>query len=157
MVEGGEILDDIEPRLHRATRVVLVGLGVAEVDQHAVAEILGDGPVESPDGGGHLLIRPDNLTKVFGVEPSGEIRGAHEIAEHDGELSAFRLRGATGRDRRCARFGLVRERRDGLPHRAQVRGPGRRAGRWASGFAGPDEYWQPTPGAWMALKPMAVA
>ena len=53
-------------------------------------------------------------------------------------LSAFRLGGAPGRDRRCARFGSVCERSDGRPYGAEVPGPGR-PGQRAPGLTRPDE------------------
>jgi hypothetical protein len=49
-IEVTDSVDDPQPRTHRALGIVLMRPRVAEVDQNAVAHILGDKPVEAPDG-----------------------------------------------------------------------------------------------------------
>ena len=84
---------------------MLVGLGIAEISQHAVAHVLGD----EPPGLGDLLgaatvIGTDDLAHVLGVQPSRQRGRADEVAEHDRELAALggimRLRGNGCRSRR---------------------------------------------------------
>ena len=43
--------------------------------------------------GTHLLICPHHIPVVFGIESAGECGGVHQVAEHDGELAAFGVRG----------------------------------------------------------------
>jgi hypothetical protein len=46
-----------------------VGLGIAEIDEQTIAEILGDVPLEAGDYlGAGLLIGPYHLTPLLGVE-----------------------------------------------------------------------------------------
>ena len=78
-------------------------LGIAKIDQQAIAQVLGNVPVEALDDlcrGG--LVGSYHLTVVFGVQLPGETGRVHQVAEQHGELPAFRLRGA-----RCAGGGLV--------------------------------------------------
>src|SRR5712692_8208394 len=83
--------------------VVLVSDRVAEVDEEAVAEILGDVAVEAIDhSGADFLIAANDLAQDLGVEPRREIRRANEVTKHDGELPAL---GRTGRP------GALRQRR----------------------------------------------
>ena len=51
-------------------RVVLVGLGIAEVDQQPVAQVLGDVPLEAADDlGAGLLVGPHRLAQALRTEP----------------------------------------------------------------------------------------
>jgi hypothetical protein len=53
---------------HCPLSIVLMRLGIAEIDQHAIAKILGDKPGEAGDGvGDAAVICPDNLAQVFRV------------------------------------------------------------------------------------------
>jgi hypothetical protein len=71
-------------------RIILMGLGIAKVDQKPITEELGDVPVIAAN---HLrtggMIRPDHVPVVFGVELGGEFRGVHEVTEHHRELPTF--------------------------------------------------------------------
>ena len=83
---------DPQPRPHRPLGIIFMGLGIAEVDQQAIAEILGDIPVIAGDHlGAGLLIGPHDLAPVFRVELAGEHGRVHQIAEQHGELAAFGL------------------------------------------------------------------
>ena len=55
-VELSDGLDDAEPRADRALCVIFVGVGIAEVDEQAVAKILGDVTVEAGDHLGARLV-----------------------------------------------------------------------------------------------------
>ena len=94
-----------EPGNDGSLGVMLVGLGIAEISQHAVAHILGD----EPPGLGDLLgaatvIGADDLAHILGVKPRRKRGRAHEVAEHHRELAALggimRLRGSGCRSRR---------------------------------------------------------
>jgi hypothetical protein len=66
--------------------------GVAEVDEQAIAEILGDMSLKAGDHlGADLLIGPHHCTEIFRVELAGESGRVHQVTEQDGELAAFRL------------------------------------------------------------------
>src|SRR4029453_11191698 len=70
-------------------------LGVAEVDQQAVAEVLGDVPVIALDHlGAGVLIGPHHLPPLFRVEPAGECGRIYQVAEKHRELAAFGVWGA---------------------------------------------------------------
>ena len=61
---------------------------IAEIDDDAVAHELGDESViGADDRGAGLLIRPDHLACVLGIEPRRERGRTGEIAEHHGELA----------------------------------------------------------------------
>jgi hypothetical protein len=64
----------------------------AEVDQDAVAEILGDVPLVPPYNLFDLaLVVADEEAEIFGVKPLGECGGADEVAEDDRELAPLAL------------------------------------------------------------------
>jgi hypothetical protein len=76
-------LDNTQSCVHGTLRVVLVRLRIAEVDQQPIAKIPGNMAREALDNHGtDLLIGPDYLAQVFGIEllrQSGRL-GAEEIA-----------------------------------------------------------------------------
>jgi hypothetical protein len=83
-------LDHRKPSAHRPLGIVLMRLRIAEIDQHSVAHILGDKPVEAADRVGHgPVVVADQLPQIFRVELRRQRRRANQIAEHDGELPAF--------------------------------------------------------------------
>jgi hypothetical protein len=85
-------LDDVETRPRRALGLVLMGARVAEINQDAVAHVLGDKPVVAPDRGtATALIRRDDIAQIFGVHPGRERRRPHQIAKHHGQLAALGL------------------------------------------------------------------
>src|SRR2546422_632479 len=72
-----------------------MGQGIAEVDQQAIAEILGDMPVKTPDHlGAGRLIGPYHLAQLFWVTLAGETGRVHQVAKQHGELAAFSVRKA---------------------------------------------------------------
>ena len=82
---------------HRPLGIVLMRLRVAEIDQHPVAHVLGDKPIEASDriGYGSMIIA-DQLAQILRVMTRRERGRADEIAEHDGELPAFGISGSPG-------------------------------------------------------------
>jgi hypothetical protein len=83
---------------HRPLGVIFVGQGVAEIDQQAIAEVLGDMALIAGDHlGTGVLIGPHHLTPLFGVELAGQHRRVDEITEQHRELAAFGLCSGGGR------------------------------------------------------------
>ena len=79
-------LDDREPGPDRALGVALQGLGIAEIDQDAVAHVFGDEAlVLADDGRAALLIGPDHVLQILGIEPARERGRIGQIAEHHGQ------------------------------------------------------------------------
>jgi hypothetical protein len=83
-------LHNPHPGPHRALRVVFVRLRVAEIDEQAIAEVLGDIPLEAGDHfGAGVLIGPHDLAPLLRVELAGEDGGVHQVTEQHRELAAF--------------------------------------------------------------------
>ena len=105
-----------QPGAHGPLRVIFMRQGVAEVDQQAIAEILGDIALKAGDHlGAGVLIGPHHLAQLLGVELAGEHGRVHQVAEQHGELAAFglgRLRFDWGRGHR----GWAAVRQHGLLH-----------------------------------------
>ena len=96
-VERHQRIHDRQASADRPFRVILARGGPAEVDEHAVAEVLGDVPVEPSDHlVDHLIVGADDLTHFFGIEARAQLRRADEIAEEHGQLAALADRGGTG-------------------------------------------------------------
>jgi len=67
-IETSDRVDQSQPRPDRPLGVVLMSARVAEIDEHAVAHILGDKPVEPGDDFGHgTVIRGDDLAQILRV------------------------------------------------------------------------------------------
>ena len=57
-----------QPGPHCSLWVVFVGLGVAEVDEESIAQVLGDVAFKPAHGAGaDLLVAADNITEDLGV------------------------------------------------------------------------------------------
>src|SRR5262249_12965011 len=70
--------------------VILMRLGVAEIDQHAVAEIFGDKAGVAADGfPDTAMIGADHFAQVLWVVARRQRRRAHQVAEHHGSLPAL--------------------------------------------------------------------
>ena len=68
-IDAADRVDDAQPRPDRPLGIVLMRPRVAEIDQDAVAHVLGDKAVEpGNDLGDGLVISGDDLAKIFGVE-----------------------------------------------------------------------------------------
>src|SRR6185369_8506899 len=102
-------VEDREARADRTLGIVLPRVGPTEVHEQAVAHLLGDvaAPALDRDPCG-LLVLPDDVAPILGVELLGEQCRADQVAEENGQLSAFtRRRGSV-----CRRgAGYRRERR----------------------------------------------
>ena len=84
--------------------VVFMGLGIAEVHQQAIAEVLGNVAVKAlNDLGTGGLIGAHHLAQVFRIELARQHRRVHQVTEQHGELAAFGVRG-----RRRGRCGEAR-------------------------------------------------
>ena len=72
-------------------------LRVAEIDQHPIAHIFGDKPVEAADrlGNGAVIV-PDQLPQILRVMTGRECRRADQVAEHHRQLAAFGVDGGMG-------------------------------------------------------------
>jgi hypothetical protein len=69
--------------------------GVPEVDEQAIAEILGDMPLKAGNHfGAGLLIGPHHLAQLLRVELAGEHSRVYQVTQQHGELTAFRVGGA---------------------------------------------------------------
>ena len=99
--QSADRLDHRQPGAHRPLGIVLMRLRIAEVDQHPVAHIFGDKPVEPADRiGDGAVVGADQLAQILRVEPRRECRRADQIAEHHRQLAAFgrgRMRRPHGR------------------------------------------------------------
>ena len=71
-------------------RVVLVGAGKAEIGENTITHELSDEAVvarDSPRAG--VLVDPDHLPHVLGIEPLRKSGRADEIAKHHSQLPAL--------------------------------------------------------------------
>ena len=86
-IEATDSVDDTQPGAHPPLGVVLMRPRVAEIDQNAVAHVLGDKPIEAPDDvGDGAMIRADHLAQILGIEPCRERGRTDQIAEHHRQL-----------------------------------------------------------------------
>ena len=88
-----DLISSVEPGAHRALRIILVSLRVTEVHENTVAHVAGDEALIALYGFASAVLKCcDDLTEILGIEPGRERRGAHEITEHDCELSSLGVR-----------------------------------------------------------------
>ena len=95
-------VSDFETRVDRPRRVVLMRAGKPEICEKAVTHELGDKAVVARHHARTgVLIRPDDLPHILGIEPCRQRRRANKVREHEGQLAP--LRGILGgRERRRA-------------------------------------------------------
>jgi CHASE2 domain-containing sensor protein len=119
--EPADRLDDREPGAHRPLGIVLMRLRISEINQHAVAHILGDKAVKAADGvGDAAVVGADDLAQILGIEARGQRRRTNQIAEHHRQLAALGFAGGDGdRGGRQWRFGRA-ERGDGVEQSAAM-------------------------------------
>src|SRR6185369_5807311 len=90
-----ELLDSADDGLRGANRMfrrILVGLRIAEVGKHTVAHELGDESIESSDRAGTCILEAmDERAHVLRIEQIGEFGRADQVAEHDRDLTPFRV------------------------------------------------------------------
>ena len=90
--EPADRVDDREPGARRALGVVLMRLGIAEINQHAVAHILGDKTAKAADGvGDAAVVGADDLAQILGIEARRQRRRTDQVAEHHGHLPSLGL------------------------------------------------------------------
>jgi hypothetical protein len=91
--EPADRVNDREPSAGRALGVILMRLGIAEINEHAVAHIFGDKTAKPGNGvGDRAVVAADQLAQVLGIKAGGQWRRADQIAEHHGQLPPLRLR-----------------------------------------------------------------
>src|SRR4029077_1049201 len=88
--------------------VVLMRLWISEVDQNPIAHVFRYEAVETLHSvGDALLIRRNDLASILRVHTRRHYRRAHQVGEHDRDLTAFgsvlELRFGHGLDLRCGR------------------------------------------------------
>jgi hypothetical protein len=95
--QAGHRVDGGERGVDRALGVVLMGARVAEVDEHAVAEQLGDMAVERADGR-RRSPRGNGGRRSAGLpdRDGRELRRADHVAEHHRQLAALGFDGMRG-------------------------------------------------------------
>jgi hypothetical protein len=96
-IQGCHGLDELQARLHGPLRLVFMGLGIAEVHQQPIAEVLRHIAIKALDHGGRgLLIGADDGAVVFGVELARELCRVHQITEHHRQVPTFGFGGVAG-------------------------------------------------------------
>jgi len=103
-VGGGDAahrLDHREAGPHRALGIVFVGARKAEINEHTVAHVFGDEPVEAAHRRRNAaVIGADHLAQFFGIEPRRQRRRTDQVAEHHRQLAPLRGRPGCGVRRR---------------------------------------------------------
>ena len=93
-LQRADRIEDGEPGAHSPLGVVLVRGGIAEIGEHAIAQILRDHAAKALDlARAARLEGADDVALLLGIEPRRERARAHHVAEHDRELATFRRRG----------------------------------------------------------------
>ncbi len=102
---------DRQPRPHRLLGVVLMGVRIAEIGEHPIAQETGDEAAVGLDQArAAFLVGADHAAQVFRIEPGRERGRSHQIAEHDRQLTAL---GGVGRRAGSRRRGDIRISREG--------------------------------------------
>ena len=102
--EPADGVEERQPGAHRLLVVVLVRLGIAEIDQHAVAHVFGDKTGEAGDRvGDAMVIGADDFAQILGIEAPRQRRRADQIAEHYRQLATLSFNGdrSSGAFRLC--------------------------------------------------------
>ena len=82
--------DQLQTGAHGALGVVLMGLRIAEIDQHAVAHVFRHEAAEAANRlGNAFLIGRNDLAQVLRVHAGGERGRADQVGEHHCNLAAF--------------------------------------------------------------------
>jgi hypothetical protein len=85
-------VDDREPGASRALGIVFVRLGIAEINQHAIAHILGDKTAKAADGVGHAaMVGADDLAQILRIEACRQRCRTDQITEHHRQLPPLGL------------------------------------------------------------------
>jgi hypothetical protein len=82
--------DECPAGLHRPLRIILVCLGIAEIDEYAVTHVFGNKAIEPGDHlGNAFVICTNDRTQIFGIEHCRQRCGADQITEYDGQLATL--------------------------------------------------------------------
>ena len=94
-----------EARSHCPLRIILVGAGVAEIDEYSVADEPGyPAVISSNDARAGGAVGPDHFPHILGIETRRERGRADQIAKHNGEVAPL---GVLRRGRRCDQRGWI--------------------------------------------------
>jgi hypothetical protein len=100
--ELGDRFDNGEPGPHRPFGIVFMRLGIGEIDQHPIAEILGDKTGEPGDRVcDTAVISAYHFAQILGIEAHRQRRRADQVAEHDRQLAPLGLAGSGDRASSC--------------------------------------------------------
>ena len=106
-LQAADRSDHLQSRPYRSLGVVLMGLRVAEIHEHAVAHVLRYEPAEAMHGlGDTFLVGRNDIAQVLRIHSRRECRRTDEVREHHGELAA--LGSVLWCGGRCSRNGCVR-------------------------------------------------
>ena len=84
---------DLQPCPHRSRGVILMRLGITEIDEESVAQILGDIAVKAfDDGSTSLLVGTYDFAILFRVELFRQSSGIDQITEHHRQLATLARR-----------------------------------------------------------------
>ncbi len=91
--ERGELADCLDRRQggkDRSFRVILIGARVAEINQSAIAHVVGDKAAKPGNRlGDRAVVRTDELTKFFRIELGRQRGRSNQIVKQDCQLPAF--------------------------------------------------------------------
>ena len=89
--DTGNSTDGVERSPDGTLSLIFMSLGPTKIGEDAIAQKLGDVALVSGHGaGGGVLIPPHDITKIFRIKTPRKFRRADQVAEHYGQLSAFR-------------------------------------------------------------------
>ena len=101
-LQRADRVEDGKAGAHGLLGVMLMSCRVAEIDVHAIAQVLGDKSVKSRHHiGDHLVEGGDQIAHVLGVETCRKGHRADHIANHDRQLSPLGAARADRHRRRC--------------------------------------------------------
>jgi hypothetical protein len=101
-LEAADRGDHFQPGANGAFRVILMRLGIAEVNQHPVARIRRHEAAEALHNlGNAVVVGGDDFAQIFGIHACRHRRQANEIGEHHRDLAA--CSGAVDGGRSCCR------------------------------------------------------
>ena len=83
-------VDQREPGAHALRGVILVRLGIAEIDENAIAHVAGDDAlIATDDLRDASVISTDHSAQVLRIEAGRKRRRAHQVANHHSEMTAL--------------------------------------------------------------------
>ena len=86
-LDCGHRSDELKSRPYRPFGIVLVRARKAEINQHAVAMVLRNKPIEATHRfGDNVLIGQNDLTQIFRVHAGGKCRRTNKVREHHRDL-----------------------------------------------------------------------